>query len=110
MVPWKAFAQRRKLNLDDFVQKYSYIEFTNWCLVRGVDPPGSMAWQLKHVEEPSPQQETLEIKEPEVVVMDVSKEDLTKMTKNQLLSLCSEFDIPFQKKWSKSKIISTILD
>ncbi len=102
-VQWKAFSQRRGLEIKDF-RHMGYGEFVRWCEYRNVIPPSNEEYSGKSEEEPK-EVETNEISAPVY-----EAKFLKKKLKNELQEMCIQNGLEIELSWTKKKLVSILVD
>jgi len=96
-IEWIDFAQRRKLNLVNFVESMTYTEYSQWCADRSVIPVDESSYTRK--------------KKPSVVKQTKSytKKELNKLLKADVTNVAMDLSIPLNGDETKKQLISLIL-
>ena len=102
-ISWKAFAQRRKLNLEMF-SEMTYESYSEWCKIRSVDPVSEDSFEgVKAMVAPE------KIQEEAISLPTFDEKQLKKMRKQNLVKLCEDIDCKLDGDETKSTLITLLL-
>ena len=102
-VQWKAFSQRRGLEIKDF-RHMEYGEFVRWCEYRNVIPPTSEEYSGNS------QEELIEVETIEISAPVYEAKHLKKKLKNELQQMCIQNGLDIESSWTKKKLVSILVD
>lgn len=97
-IEWIDFAQRRKLNLVNFIESMTYTEYSQWCTYRSVIPVDESLYTTEKTVPLSKQTKKW------------TKKELNKLLKADVTKVALDLPIELEGSETKKELISLILE